>query len=151
MVRKTRLKLSNFKNTKIKKQGVKKSSFKSSNDFNKSNNDSNIKLRNIKTIPLSDLQNLNRRSGFFFFSQDTTRFFRSRYPDEAIIKGNDAFFITSEKFVSSDGTSQPRKFTIRKANLSTGDVDTVGEFQQFSSKSQAEKSLNKILGVKFFN
>ena len=111
-------------------------------------NPKNPNNEKTEVISLSEVRQLNEQKGFHFFSPDTTRFFRSRYPETAIKKGDTAYFITSEQFVSSEGESSPRKFTIRKANLKTGDVNTAGEFQGYSSRSKAKTELMKMIPTK---
>lgn len=98
-------------------------------------------------VPISEIIRKNKEVNHHFFDKDTQRFFQSRWEKSALRKGDYAYFITSEKFVSPSGYSEPRKYTIRKANLKTGVVDTPSgyDFQQFNTKSQAKAVLNKIV------
>lgn len=69
----------------------------------------------------------------YFFSDGATRFFNSRYPQNAYRIGDKAYFVTSEKF----DYKSPRLFTVRFLDLKTGNVDTLGEFQAYTTKAQA--------------
>ncbi len=95
---------------------------------------------NLEKISLAVVKTANRRAGRFFFTQDTTRFFRSRYPESAYKAGDRAYFITSEQF----DDHAPRLFTLRVCDLTTGAVDTVGEFQEYRSRHRAEKVLREL-------
>jgi hypothetical protein len=95
---------------------------------------------------MSDVMEINAKSGQYFFSPDTMRFFDSRVGGEAFVKGGNAYFITSEKFTDPvEHISNPRKFTIRSMDMRTGSVSTVGEFQGFSTESQAKKKLRELV------
>jgi hypothetical protein len=61
----------------------------------------------------------NRAAGFFFFSKDTMRFFRSKVESDLLTIGDRQFFVTSEQFVPG------------------GDVNTIGEFQEHFNKDAA--------------
>ena len=101
-------------------------------------------------IPMWRLKMMNEEAGKFFFSRDTMRFFDSKLSPYAYKKGNYAYFISSEQFHAPETEyhptySAPRKYTIRKMNLKSGDVTGVGEFQEFSSNEEARAKLKKIL------
>jgi hypothetical protein len=78
----------------------------------------------------------NRAAGFFFFSKDTMRFFRSKVESDLLTIGDRQFFVTSEQFVPSDGPPDDRKYTVREA-MPGGDVNTIGEFQEHFNKDAA--------------
>ncbi len=90
-----------------------------------------------------EVQKINEEKGHYFFSKDTMNFFSSRIETKGDLIG-DKFFVTSEQFKPSpgiDGTidgSFPRKFSVREFNKESGDIHTVGEFQEFSTKKAAE-------------
>lgn len=92
-------------------------------------------------IPMYVIKAKNYESGQHWFSNDTMRFFGSKVPQDAYKKGDTAYFISTED--NFDRTE--KRYTIRKANLKTGEIDSIGEFGQFKSKSDAQKELNKIL------
>jgi hypothetical protein len=80
---------------------------------------------------------LSKASGNHFFDKDTMRFFRSRILDYDPITG---YFITSEK-----GPSNSRAYTLRKADFSSGDVDTIGQFQEYSTITRARTAFKRKL------
>jgi len=93
---------------------------------------------NLNSIPIEEVQSLSRRKGFHFFDTDTIRFFSSRVDNSVLapktINEKEGYFITSER---NTYTTNPRAYTIRAVNLVTGDIRTIGEFQQFSTKAMA--------------
>lgn len=93
-----------------------------------------------KKIPMYRIRRLNEEAGQFWFSPKTLKFFKSKIPDEAVKKGDSAYFISRETNPSGETA-----FTIRKANLKSGDIDTEGEFFKYKSRDEAQKELNKIL------
>lgn len=95
----------------------------------------------MTTISIEQIKQLNVAKGFHFFSPDTMRFFHSRTAQSAIVVNHIAYFVTSEQH-----DNEPRRYTIRKANLETGDVSTVGEFQQYATHKQAQNILDKMTG-----
>jgi hypothetical protein len=100
----------------------------------------------VHKIRMTELMDLNAKAGQYFFSPDTMKFFDSRVGGEAFVKDDKAFFITSEKFSDRlEHISEPRKFTIRSMDMRTGSVSTVGEFQGFSTESQAKKKLRELV------
>lgn len=85
-----------------------------------------------------------------FFDKSSMRFFNSRLAqygyrkitctDKETIYHNLVFFVTSEKY----DYKSPRLYTIRRLNISTGEIITVGEFQQYKSSSWANKVAQKM-------
>jgi hypothetical protein len=101
---------------------------------------------NSKCVPLHVIQRKNMEKGKYFFSPDTTRFFKSQYPKGGYSDDGKVYFITSEKFEDRrNNIIMPRKFTLREADLESGDVDTAKgtAFQQFPSKQEAMQELKK--------
>ena len=95
----------------------------------------------MKTISINQIKHLNAAHGQYFFSPDTIRFFHSRTDQTAIIVKNSAYFVTSEQRESDT----PRKYTIRKADMTTGNVETVGEFHAYGTHAQAKYALLKLV------
>ncbi len=101
-------------------------------------------------IDTYDLKLLNKQHGFFFFEPGTMRFFASRVSQEAYLTEDKAlaYFVSSEQFKSSANwdydTRKKRLYTVRVCNLSTGDVDTVGEFQAYSTSASAHRAAKKL-------
>jgi hypothetical protein len=91
-------------------------------------------------ISISKVKELNQSKGHYFFSRGATDFFKSKYPKEAIVKGNYAYFITSET-----DPSGKTAYSIRKANLETGDIRTSGDFHSYETRNDAQSELNKQL------
>lgn len=78
-----------------------------------------------------------------WFSPATMRFFKSRLPATAYLKGGDYYFISSEKF----NYESPRLYTVRKMNGSDGEVGTIGPFNELT-KTQAKRLLAETLNCK---
>ncbi len=94
----------------------------------------------MSTVSLSTIRAANKSAGLHFFDASSMRFFRSKVESRAAhlaADGVTAYFVTSEQFTPSTGTPDPRKFTVRKADLKSGSVDTHGSFQGHPSKSEA--------------
>jgi hypothetical protein len=79
---------------------------------------------------------VNKAKGFYFFDRGANSFFRSKYHG-GILK--EKYFITSEQF--SD--TSPRLYTLREIDWESGDVKTVGGFQNFTSKQGAVTWINQ--------
>lgn len=73
------------------------------------------------------------------------RFFLSKLPRTAKLIGDKAYFISSEQF-EFRGKYDARKYSIRCADLATGKVNTIGEFQAYASMATARATLKDILG-----
>lgn len=89
-------------------------------------------------MTIEQIRAANKAAGFFFFEPDTVRFFRSRILPTVHSGPGGVYFLTSEQFVSSRGVASPRRYTVRKFNPGSGDIDTVGEFNSMS-KAHATK------------
>lgn len=79
----------------------------------------------------------NKAAGLHFFDKDSMRFFRSRI-ESKMIRGR--YFITSEQFVGSDGTADPRRFTVRMVE-DDGSVESVGNFQGYATLAEAKAAV----------
>lgn len=87
-------------------------------------------------ISMNDLR-LRLRGMTFFFDRDTSRFFKSRYSMGAwLVAEMVAYFVTSEKQGDQD-----RRYSVRRADLRTGRVSTVGKFQQHATLKRAESAM----------
>lgn len=121
-------KLSNSEMVGIMKRGKQKgfSDFRISQDIDFANRDKSGK------ISIGEVKRTNKEKGRFFFSKDTMKFFNSRVETKGDLqKGK--YFITSEKF----DENTPRKYSVRKFDRKSGEIETVGEFGQFRSKQEA--------------
>ncbi len=85
---------------------------------------------------VDDIQHANERSGSHYFDRSTMQFFRSRVLD-GVYGGR--YFITSERPFGDS----PRTYTVREARPS-GHVETVGEFQGYTTAHAARKAAQSI-------
>ena len=89
-------------------------------------------------ITLAEVRRENKKSGSFFFSKDTMKFFDSRVETKGNLIKN-KYFITSEQFHGTEG-SQPRKYTIRQFDVKNPkNIETVGSFNTVKSLGEAIK------------
>ena len=86
---------------------------------------------------MGDVKSINEKKGFYFFSKDSMKFFNSRIGSTLY---GDKFFVTSEKY-----STEPRKYTIRVFDETTGNIGTVSEFQEFRTMSAAVSYIKKYL------
>lgn len=84
------------------------------------------------------IKKTNDKAGLFFFSPSTMRWFKSRVSSNVFPTPHGAVFITSER---NDG--YPRLFTTRYIHENTGHIETIGEFQEFKSRSGALKAAER--------
>lgn len=91
---------------------------------------------------LQDFKRFNERQGFNWFKPNTMRFFKSRVSEASfiVVDPDTAYFISSEPSPQGE-----RRFSIRKANLITGNVDTVGEFMEYETMAQARGALKRLV------
>ena len=83
-----------------------------------------------------EMNELRRQHKGHFFDPDTLRFFKSRVGDKVY---GGSMFITSER-----GPHGPRAYSVRRVTKG-GRIDTVGSFQGYSSKAQAERAIARIM------
>jgi len=98
-------------------------------------------------IDISTIKERHEKAGYHFFEKSAKRFFDSKIGKNAYVdkKGDNAYFITSEQFHHyGEGRSDPRKYSVRKANLRTGEVDTVGEFQSYPDSKTATRKAQQL-------
>lgn len=94
-------------------------------------------------MTIEQIQQINCRKGFYFFSPDTMRFFRSRVLSQTFPSPHGVYFVTSEQFVGSDGHKAPRRFTVRAFNPESGDIHTVQPFNSLA-RSKALRIASKL-------
>jgi len=78
----------------------------------------------------------NHAAGFHWFSPGAIRFFSARFGRRTYVQDGLCFFVSSEQFSDSNGTTEPRRYTVRLA-CPRGHIQGVSEFQQFSTRAQA--------------
>lgn len=83
---------------------------------------------------IDEAKYIHEEKGKFFFSEGAMRFFNSRIETRGKLIG-DKYFITSEQF----DEKSPRLYSVRSFEKKTGDINTIGEFQEFASKTIAEE------------
>ena len=88
-----------------------------------------------KPITLEIVKEINKAKNQHFFDKDTMRFFKSKIHSRQLI--DDKYFITSEQFDSM----HKRLYTIREFDHESGNIKTVGDFQQFRSIGEAKDFL----------
>lgn len=86
---------------------------------------------------IHELKDANRRNGNHWFSTETMRYFGTKIHGKLI---DGRYFITSE--FSFDKTQ--RLYTIRAAREDAS-IETIGEFQAYSTLKQARAALANIL------
>jgi hypothetical protein len=118
---------------------------------------SNQENKKISKYPNTVSINELVRKAPHWFSEDNKRFFKSMWDSYALQNEGSihAYFVSSEKHESSFANiHEPRKYTIRKFNMRTGDMvvtddkkEPLFEFQHFTTKKQAEKAMREYMQV----
>lgn len=88
----------------------------------------------IETVPMSWIK-ANTKSKHFF-AKGAMEFWKSRLPATGLRNGDEVFFFTSEQY-----DNEPRRFSLRKLCLVTGNISTLGDFQAFGTARQASKAV----------
>lgn len=96
--------------------------------------------RKKKRLVMRDIIDLNRKAGQHWFSPDTKKFFKSKWPEDHVGLVNNQYFISSEK-----SPWDARKYSIRKWDGKRKGIDTVEGFGDFKTKAQAQRHLQKII------
>jgi hypothetical protein len=89
-------------------------------------------------IDIHEIKRHYRQGGGYWFEPDTMRFFRCRLAQYAYCGPGGIYFTTSEK-----GPDERRAYSVRSYNAFERDVDTVGEFQQYASRSGADRAARR--------
>jgi hypothetical protein len=86
----------------------------------------------------------NADAGQFWFTPGTMRFFASRLGETVYACGTlrVSYFTSSERFtrLGAPVPGYPRKYSLRVIDWDTGHIDTVGEFQQYTSAAAARRA-----------
>lgn len=75
----------------------------------------------------------------FFFAPDAMRFFGGRVMSQVFVGSTNTYFVTSEK---SDDINA-RMYTVRSCDRVTGQISTIGKYQQWKSRSGALKAAER--------
>jgi hypothetical protein len=80
-----------------------------------------------------------------WFDRDTMRFFGCRLPDDGSRLIGGRYFISSEAQPAVPGFhgAGPRLYTIREV-MSDGGIETVGEFQGYATRREAERAAREL-------
>jgi hypothetical protein len=94
------------------------------------------------------IREANAKSGHYWFSPDTMRFFSSRVGETVYQGAGGIFFVSSEQFTGLTGEKKPRSYTVRRFNPETGDVGTaLGVEFNTLTRSQAVSLARKFAGA----
>lgn len=87
-------------------------------------------------IPTHSLASLNARNGYCWFATDSMRFFNSRVSEYAYLTADKAvaYFVSSEKM-----RGFRRLYSVRAMDMTTGQVDTMGDFQGYTTRAAAHR------------
>ena len=97
-----------------------------------------------------EMYEIARRHLGHWFDPGSLRFFRSRLAQGGYRTADRArvYFVSSEQFEDSTGWRAPRLYSVRVMDWDTGDIDTVGEFQQYASRSGADRAARREAGYR---
>lgn len=93
-------------------------------------------------IAMHTIEQHNARAGRYWFTPDTMRFFRSRVGGYGYVAAADptvAFFVSSER-----GPDNVRRYSVRVAWHLGEDIDTVGTFQGYATRSGADRAAQRL-------
>ena len=107
----------------------------------------------MNIIDIQTVKRINEDRGKYFFSPATMRFFSSRVAQCAYATDDNsrAYFVTSEQFTGSNGRSQPRRYTVRVMDMTTGDItEPHGHkdgFQEYASRNGAAREARRLAAL----
>lgn len=84
----------------------------------------------------------NKDAGKHYFDKETMRFFDSKLVHASW--NGDGYFLTSEQFRGVNSPDGLRCWSIRKGNLHTFNVESIGEFQTYKSLARAKTALKNL-------
>lgn len=95
----------------------------------------------MNLIPAVSMAHRNRERGKFWFSAGAMEFFASKVESDGYLNAlqTKAYFVTSEQFIDRNYQA-PRLYSVRVFDMATAEVDTVGTFQQYPTKAQADEA-----------
>lgn len=95
----------------------------------------------FKTI--ADVKRRNDSSGKHWFSTSSMRFFRSAV-ESKLLHGR--YFVSSEQFVDSEGSADPRLYTVRFVD-DEASIETIGDFQGHPTLAAALSAIAALVEV----
>lgn len=95
----------------------------------------------MKQIPFSAVRNLydQHQPHGHWFDKATIRFFRTELPQYAFEAAGARYFVTAET-----NPSGMRKFSVRKQDTTTGEIDTVGDFHSYNNRREATAAIKHL-------
>ena len=88
-------------------------------------------------ITIAEMKKRNEKQGQYWFSKGAMAFFNTKIESEPTEKG---YFITSEYIEDPD----KKRYTIRLFDLDTNMVQTIGDFRQYETLSEAIGDMNHV-------
>ena len=92
-------------------------------------------------MELIDIREVVRAHPGHWFDVDTMKFFSSRVAQTATVKDGKAYFVSSEQ----NERRSPRLYSVRVCDMVTGEIDTVGKFQQYRTSQQAIAAIKTLV------
>lgn len=92
---------------------------------------------------IAEAKERNANAGYHWFKPESMRFFNCRLPKSVLPVDNGALFVSSERNDMPYQSAEPRRYTIRFIHDS-GKIETVGDFQQYASRSGADNKAHKL-------
>ena len=92
-------------------------------------------------MTLINIGQVENAHGGHWFDASAKRFFNSRVAQTAELKDDKAYFVSSEQF----DYKSPRLYSVRVCDMKTGDIDTVGDFQQYETSRQAYAHIKRLV------
>jgi hypothetical protein len=93
---------------------------------------------------ITDIKRANKANGGHWFEPATMRFFNSKVESRVYEGPGGVYFVTSER----RELDMPKRYTVRVFDPSTGDIDTVGDFQEFSALYNARATARALAAGK---
>jgi hypothetical protein len=95
---------------------------------------------------MAAIKEVNKAHGGHWFDRSSMRFFDTRLGQTVYQGPGGIYFVTSEQF--HDGAFHgARKFTVRQFNPETGDVETAGKFQAYTT-GEGARAAAKMLAAR---
>ncbi len=91
------------------------------------------------------IKQANMEAGFCFFSPAHLRFFNTRVLPKVYEGPGGVYFITSEEFAASDEWAPSRKYTVRRFDPETADIQIASTYARMS-RSEAVAAARRLAG-----
>lgn len=92
---------------------------------------------NFNLLGVYHIDDVKSKHNGYWFSKDTMSFFKSKVNDEVFCSKKLVFFVSSEK---KGFDSNERRFSLRVFNPMTKQIDTMGDFLQYETLTQAKSA-----------